>query len=383
MSQGKRERISGFSLLTMVPLFLALIALGNHITSPAMAGDRIRKPAVAGYFYPKERDTLRTMVDTFIAKATEAQVNGRILDLMSPHAGYTFSGQIAYSHSPLEDDVFGPVASGDWYPATERELRRMVDSFLAEARIEELEGKIIAVIAPHAGFRYSGQGAAFSFKPLMKEKFDKVIILAPSHYIGFRGLSILKADYYKTPLGLIKVDVDICESLLKEKLIRTISYAHTREHSLENMLPFLQRTLNKFKLIPIIMGQLNDDDYEMLASSIRKYIDANTLIVVSSDFTHYGSSFNYLPFPLNKDTRQKIVELDGGAINRIVNGDFVGYQQYLAKTGATICGRVPIGLLLKILPRDVKGKLVHYYMSGDSTGDYRISVSYASIVFYY
>jgi len=330
MYWAKRERLFGFPAVTVWALVLALLSIGNPLRSPAMAADGIRK-----------------------------------------------------SHSAPENDVFEPVASGDWYPAAERELRRLVDSFLAGASIKELDGKIIAVIAPHAAFRYSGQCAAFSFKPLMNETFNKVIILAPSHYIGFRGLSILKADYYKTPLGLIKVDVATCESLLKEKLIKTISSAHSREHSVENMLPFLQRTLNKFELIPVIVGQLNDDDYEMLASSIRKYIDANTLIVVSSDFTHYGSIFNYLPFPLNKDTRQKMVELDGGAINKIVTVDFVGYQRYLAKTGATICGRVPIGLLLKILPRDVKGKLVHYYMSGDITGDYRISVSYASIVFYY
>jgi AmmeMemoRadiSam system protein B len=362
---------------------ILLSLLITQVPSPALAKQGDRMPAVAGYFYPKESKALSKAVDSYLEKVSNTKVSGPILGIMSPHAGYIFSGHVAYSRSPSENDVFGPVASGDWYPAIESELRQMVDSFLAEASIEELEGKIIAVIAPHAGYRYSGQGAAFSFKHLMKEKFDKVIILAPSHYVSFRGLSILKADYYKTPLGLIKVDVDICESLLKEKLIRTIPYAHAREHSLENMLPFLQRTLNKFKLIPIIMGQLNDDDYEMLARSIRKYLDANTLIVVSSDFTHYGSSFNYLPFPLNKDTRQKIVELDGGAINRIVNADFAGYQQYLKKTGATICGRVPIGLLLKILPRDVKGKLVHYYMSGDSTGDYRISVSYASIVFYH
>lgn len=383
MREAKRERLFGFPVLTVWALVLALLSIGSHVRSPAMAADRIREPVVAGYFYPKNPDTLRTTVDTLIAGITGAQAKGRILGLMSPHAGYTFSGQIAYSHSPSENDVFGPVGSGFWYPAEERALQGMVDSFLAKAKIKEFDGRITAVIAPHAAFRYSGQCAAFSFKPLIKQKFEKVIILAPSHVGGFRGLSILKADYYKTPLGLIKVDVDICESLLRERLIRTISYAHTREHSLENMLPFLQRTLNKFELIPIIVGQLNDDDYEMLASSISKYIDANTLIVVSSDFTHYGPNFDYLPFPLNKDTRQKIVELDGGAINRIVNVDFVGYQQYLAKTGATICGRVPIGLLLKILPRDVKGKLVHYYMSGDSTGDYRISVSYASIVFYY
>ena len=279
--------------------------------------------------------------------------------------------------------IFGPVGSGHWYPAAETELRRMVDSFLTDVRVEGLKDKIVAVIAPHAGFKYSGQGAAFSFKPLMKQKFDKVIILAPSHYASFRGLSILRADYYKTPLGLIKIDMDICKSLLKEELISTISYAHTKEHSLENMLPFIQRTLKKFQMVPIIVGQLKNDDYEILARTIKKYIDENSLIVVSSDFTHYGHYFGYVPFPLNKDTRQKIKELDHGAIDRIVNVDFVGYQHYLVKTGATICGRVPIGLLLKILPEAVKGKLVHYYMSGDRTGNYRNSVSYASIVFYY
>lgn len=303
--------------------------------------------------------------------------------IVSMQLGFLVFAEAEDEKARSKNVVFGPIASGNWYPATERELRRMVDSFLTEVSVEELEGRIVAVIAPHAGFRHSGQGAAFSFKPLMKQKFDKVIILAPSHYVSFKGLSILKADYYKTPLGLIKVDMDVCESLLKEKLINTIPYAHTREHSLENMLPFLQRTLNKFQLVPIIVGQLSDDDYEILANSIKKCIDANSLIVVSSDFTHYGRYFDYLPFPLNKDTRQNIEELDGGAIDRIVNVDFVGYQQYLAKTGATICGRVPIGLLLKILSRDVKGKLVHYYMSGDSTGDYRSSVSYTSIVFHY
>ncbi|MCK4830025.1 AmmeMemoRadiSam system protein B [bacterium] len=282
-----------------------------------------------------------------------------------------------------EHDVFGPVGRSDfWYPATEGDLRRMVDSFLDKAGVEELEGRVVAVIAPHAGFRYSGQCAAFSFKPLIKQKLEKVIILAPSHVGGFRGLSILKADYYKTPLGLIKVDVGVCESLLKERLINTIPYAHTKEHSLENMLPFLQRTLNEFKLVPIIVGHLSDGDYEILANSIKKYIDVNTLIVVSSDFTHYGRDHYYLPFPLNKDTRQNIEELDRGAIDRIVNVDFVGFQQYLAKTGATICGRIPIGLLLKILPGDAKGQLVYYYMSGDFTGNYRSSVSYGSIVFY-
>lgn len=277
--------------------------------------------------------------------------------------------------------IFGPVGSGFWYPASETELRELVDSLLNKVNAEKL-GRITAVIAPHAGYTVAGQGAAFSFKQLTDQTFEKVIILAPSHTGGFRGLSIYKADYYKTPLGLIKVDVGTCENLLRENLVSTIQSAHTSEHSLDNMLPFLQRTLARFNLVPIIVGGLKDSDYDVLAKIIKKYVDKNTLIVVSSDFTHYGPAYNYMPFPFNKDTRQRIENLDSGAINRIINIDFAGFQQYLAKTDATICGRNPIGLLLKILPKTAKGKLVHYYTSGDVTGDYNNSVSYSSIVFY-
>jgi hypothetical protein len=281
------------------------------------------------------------------------------------------------------ESIFGPVGSGFWYPSNETELRKLVDSFITKANVEEVKGRIVAVIAPHAGFIYSGQGAAFSFKPLINQKFEKVIILAPTHIGGFRGLSVFKADYYKTPLGLIKVDVGVCENLLKENLISTKQFAHAREHALENMLPFLQRTLSNFNLVPIIVGDLKGNDYDAVASVVKKYTDEKTLIVVSSDFTHYGANFNYIPFPINKDTRKNIEKLDRGAIDRITDLDFEGFQQYLKQTDATICGRIPISLLLKILPKGPKGKMVHYYLSGDITGDYQNSVSYGSLVFYY
>ncbi len=241
----------------------------------------------------------------------------------------------------------------------------------------------MAVIAPHAGFHYSGQCAAYAFKPLMKQNVNRVIILAPSHMGGFRGLSILKADSYGTPLGKIKLDSGICDNLLDEELINTYSYAHLKEHSLDNMLPFLQHTVKDFKLVPILVGALYKDDYRLLAQVIRTYVDKNTVIVVSSDFAHYGSSFGYTPFPLDEKTGDKIKRLDYGVIEKINRLDFEGYRQYLKETGITICGRLPIGLLLNILEKDAKGDLVHYYMSGDRSGRYDHSVSYASIIFYH
>ena len=280
-------------------------------------------------------------------------------------------------------DIFDPVSHIAWYPNDKEALRQLVNAYMSNAYVKEIKGDIRALIAPHAGFRYSGQCAAYAFKPLMKRPVNRVIILAPSHMGGFRGLSILKADYYGTPLGLIKVETGICDSLMKEKLIGTNRYAHLKEHSLDNMLPFLQMVLKDFTLVPILVGELHEDDYGLLAGAIRKYVDKNTIIVVSSDFTHYGRPFGYMPFPHDEKTRDKIKDLDHGAIEKINNLDFEGYQQYLAKTGITVCGRLPIGLLLNILEKDAKGELVQYYMSGDRSGLYDHSVSYAAIVFHH
>jgi AmmeMemoRadiSam system protein B len=303
-----------------------------------------------------------------------------LLSVLIGIAGHGLVG-IASGGDQKNKDIFDPVQRIAWYPNEKKALTQMVNAFISKAKIEKIQGKIAAVISPHAGFHYSGQCAAYAFKPLIKSNTGRVIILAPSHMGGFRGLSILKADYYGTPLGLIKVDTRICDSLLKEKLIGTERYAHMREHSLDNMLPFLQIALKDFTLVPILVGGLYRDDYRFLAGVIRKYVDKNTVIVASSDFTHYGRPFGYTPFPLDEKTRENIRHLDYGAIEKINNLDFDGYQQYLSKTGITLCGRQPIGLLLNILEKDAKGELVQYDMSGDRSGRYDHSVSYASIIF--
>ena len=281
-----------------------------------------------------------------------------------------------------KDEVFGPVASGSWYPGSESQLKEMVTSYLSNADIGRQASNIKAVISPHAGLSISGRTAAYSFKPLIGQDINRVIVLAPSHYALFRGLSIYKADYYKTPLGLIKIDTGVCENLLKEKLINTVDSAHKKEHSLENMLPFLQLTVKDFKLVPILVGQLKNRDYKILSNILKNYVDESTVIVVSSDFTHYGSSYGYMPFSYDENTRENIKNLDEGAIEQITNLDFTGFQQYLDKTEVTICGRMPIGLLLNILSKDVEGKLVKYDTSGNLMKDFRNSVSYASILFF-
>lgn len=275
------------------------------------------------------------------------------------------------------------------FPLDDKEfLKMLVDYHLDKVKVEDVKGKLLAVISPHAGIMWSGQGGAYSHALLRKHKFKRVLVLANSHREWFRGAAILDTDCYQTPLGLIEIDRSTCSKLLeekkplKEKLIISFRQAFIGEHSLEIQLPFLQRTNGDFLLIPIIIGNLRPNDFEVLASTFKKYIDDDTLIVVSSDFTHYGRDHGYMPFPLDNYTRANIDMLDRKAIDRIIALDFDGFWKYHNKTRVTICGRNPIGVLLKMLNPPAKGELIYYYTSGDLTGGYTSSVSYASIIFY-
>ena len=282
--------------------------------------------------------------------------------------------------SPVQaEKVRQPAVAGRWYPGDEKSLRKVVDDYFEKAKIPELEGDVVGIIAPHAGYMYSGQCAAYAFKPVVGKKFSRVIILAPSHRAYFHGASIPDYTHYKTPLGLIELDRPICEALLGEKLISTHPKAHRSEHSLEIELPFLKQAIGDFKLVPILVSEMTKDECYSLGKALKKYISEDTLLVASSDFTHYGSNFGYLPFTTN--IKANIRKLDQGAIEHILDRDLEGFLEYKRKTGTTICGFRPISILLAALPEDAGGHLLHYYTSGDITGSYRNSVSYAAIVF--
>ncbi|MGR3176085.1 MAG: AmmeMemoRadiSam system protein B [Candidatus Scalindua sp.] len=274
-----------------------------------------------------------------------------------------------------------PVVAGRFYPGTEAELSKKVNNYLDRAFIESLPGKPIAIISPHAGYQYSGSVAAYGYKAIKDYKYKRVIVLAPSHYSRYRGASILDVDAYKTPLGLVKLDQGACNNLINNPpFIGTFRQAHKREHSLETQLPFLQTVLgNDFELIPILISRLNNEEFDFIADKLRPLIDDDTLIVVSSDFTHYGYGYDYVPF--KKDVEAKLKRLDYGAFERILALDFDGFIRYKRATGITACGFMPVALLIKILPADVQGKILKYDTSGSILGDFNSSVSYVSIVF--
>jgi len=290
------------------------------------------------------------------------------------------------AQEPEKGQVRPPILAGQWYSADKDELQQEVQSYLKKSPPANYYKELIALIVPHAGYKYSGLAAAYGYVTIDEQEIKRVVILAPPHRYPLRGCSILKVSHYQTPLGLVEVDTAVCRQLLGKKLFSTVSEAHREEHSIEIQLPFLQESIRgNFKIVPILVGDINGEDYQIIADALKPVVDATTLVVVSSDFTHYGSRFGYQLFAKEKkeELAENLGRLNFGAAESITNKDFNAFIEYQKKTGITICGYRPIAVLLKLLPPDSLGQLRCYYTSTDITGgkDYSDSVSYATICF--
>ena len=293
--------------------------------------------------------------------------------------------------------ILRPVAAGTWYPADPAELRSTVETYIDKAEATAPQGRCVALIVPHAGYHFSGDIAAHAFKLLDPAHYDRVIVLGPSHFAAFRGCSIPSVQACRTPLGDVLLDgptirkLDMCPLIdvrsvhYRENIERT--QVHEREYCIEVLLPFLQVRLGAFHLVPMLVSDLKDyrgdidvNAIDAVADTLSRVIDERTLIVISSDFTHYGNKFSYRPFTEN--VLEGIETLDRYAIDLILRKDFDGFRAFLRETRSTICGRMAICILLKLLPATAEGALLSYDLSARRTGDLRSSVSYAAIAFF-
>ncbi|HPA47061.1 MAG TPA: AmmeMemoRadiSam system protein B [bacterium] len=273
------------------------------------------------------------------------------------------------------------VFAGSWYSGTEKELTAEVDGYLAQASLVGAtdQPRPVALIAPHAGYRAAGTVTGYAYKAIQGIPYERVVVMALSHGYPFQGVSIDDVDSYTTPLGTVPLDMEACKKLREHPLVQYVPEANAQEHSLEIQIPFLQRALGKFKLIPITVGDMREAEFKEVSNLLKPLVDEKTLFVASSDFTHFGPRFQYMPF---RDNIQKnIAILDKSAVNAIIHLDVEGFNRILNETHATICGRNPIRLLLSCLPANSEGCLVKYDTSGRIFGDASNSVSYASIVF--
>ncbi|MBN1442097.1 MAG: AmmeMemoRadiSam system protein B [Planctomycetes bacterium] len=281
---------------------------------------------------------------------------------------------------PARKQVLVSRLAGTWYPADRRALEEQISKHLEAAGGEKPLEDVLALILPHAGYRFSGRTAASGIRQVAGRALRRVIVMGPSHRMYLRNVaSVPDATHYATPLGEVELDREAIEKLLESPHFQTIPPAHDEEHSVQIEIPLLQKALGTFRLVPIVVGHLAPDAIEPVASALATLLDDRTLVVASSDFTHYGSSFDYLPF--TEDVEENLRALDMGAVDAIRAKDWKGFHDYCERTGATICGRNPVAILLALLPRDSSAHLLRYDTSGALTGDFRSSVSYASIAF--
>ncbi len=285
----------------------------------------------------------------------------------------TLFSSVAFSFS-LFGDVRKPVVAGAFYPGIATELARRVDRFLDNVEQRKVEGKLIAIIVPHAGYDYSGQVAAYAYKEVEGRSFKRVILMGASHRLSFDGISVGEYDYYQTPLGRVKVDREFINELVKSGgKIGFVREAHEGEHSLEVQLPFLQTVLKEnFEIVPIIFGNSSFQNSQFLALNLVKLVDDETLIVCSTDLSHYH----------DYNTAKK---MDQAAVDAVLKNDIELFAAMLEKGSCEACA-VPAVITTMLVAPAVganRVQLLKYANSGDVSGDRSRVVGYASIAYSY
>lgn len=253
-----------------------------------------------------------------------------------------------------------PAVAGVFYPGDARTLRNDVDAMLSEVKPSVARPR--ALIVPHAGYVYSGPVAASAYATLAKlqPKPKRVVLLGPAHTVGFQGLALPDCEAMETPLGAVEVDRAGAQTAARFPLVRSSALVHEREHSLEVQLPFLQRVLGRFTVVPLAVGQATPAE---VAEVIEALWTEETLVVVSSDLSHY------LPYDAAR-------EIDGLTAKQICALD----HEHLE--GEQACGANALrGLLRVVRERGMRAQLLDLRNSGDTAGDRRRVVGYGAFAF--
>jgi AmmeMemoRadiSam system protein B/AmmeMemoRadiSam system protein A len=271
--------------------------------------------------------------------------------------------------------------AGSFYPADPKVLAATIDDMLAHATPQPIHGPILAVVAPHAGYPYSGPVAAYTYAALKGHKYARVVVIAPSHFEAFDFTSVYEGDGYATPLGTVPVDKAFVGQLAKmSPTIRLSSRGHDptsagAEHAIEVELPWLQRVLGNFQLVPIIMGDPSYESSRALGVALAKLIqsenkDGGTLIVASSDLSHYH------PYDDAETIDQK-------TLHALEAWDYLSMSRNFETRVWEACGGAPIVAAMIAAERmgANQAQVLKYANSGDATGDHSRVVGYSADVF--
>lgn len=270
-------------------------------------------------------------------------------------------------------EIKKPAVSGTFYPSSKEELEKAVDKFIYGTDVKTEDKEIIGAISPHAGYIYSGAVAGYTYKAIKEKKVKLVILIGPSHFEFFDGISVYNIGSFQTPLGNVKIDTEFTNRLIQENpKITFYPRAFVREHSLEVQLPFLQRTLSDFKIVPVLIGNPSFENCKLLSDAIIKILDnrKDALIIASTDLSHYH-------------TYEEALRRDNFTLSELSLLDTDRFFKDYTREDIELCGAGAV--LTTIMVSNSLGaskfEILKYANSGDVTGDrYRV-VGYASGIF--
>lgn len=275
--------------------------------------------------------------------------------------------------------------AGSWYTNNAQKLEEELDGWLrASGRTKS--PSVRGVIAPHAGYSYSGRCAAYAFGNIDPANFSRIFLLGPSHHYYTPRCALTGTTVYSTPLGDLPVDLEVNEELQATGKFETMDKrADEAEHSMEMHLPYLAKVFRGFpvKVVPILVGALSPASEAMYGKLLAPYVDdPKNFFSISSDFCHWGSRFNYTHYDKKHGAIYKSIEaLDRMGMDIIETGDADAFKSYLNEFDNTICGRHPISVFLHML-RNCSTKIsinfVRYEQSSQCKTTRDSSVSYAS-----
>ena len=261
--------------------------------------------------------------------------------------------------------IVRPAAvAGRFYSADSHSLRQVVEEYLQQGRLVHPPSKTPpkAIIVPHAGYEFSGPVAGTAYAQLDGGcgVIERVVLIGPAHYVGFQGLAVCDADYFSSPLGAVPVDTASVARLLELDQVVSLNAAHAPEHSLEVQIPFLQVELGEFSLVPIAVGQAADEEVVEVLDLL--WGGAETLLVVSSDLSHYH----------DYATAQRIDRQTTRLIETLSSDDI---------TGGRACGHAGISALLRIAKRRrLNVRAIDLRNSGDTAGPRDQVVGYGAYI---
>lgn len=278
--------------------------------------------------------------------------------------------------SQSSDPIRPAAVAGTWYPGAAEPLRAAVDGHLAAMEASPT-GDIVALIAPHAGLRYSGPVAACAYRAIAGRRYDVVVLVGPSHHYGFEGVAVWPAGAFETPLGRVEVEAGVADRLLASPVVGAHPAAHGPEHALEMQLPFLQTVLPGAPIVPLLLGYQERPTIEALADALVEACAGRApLLVASTDLSHY--------FPADRAAALDQVVVD--YVGRFDAGGLLAeYERYpLAERGRYVaCGggaAVAVMLAAGRLGAD-RARVLRRADSGDVSGDKAAVVGYLAAAF--